>query len=207
MIDGKKTGTFIALDGRKYTITGFTRMMMLRVEESVKTAWELEEHRPLPQRPTYKAEDAFGGEEIIYYHTKDTLETDEEKAAWAKYEQEQDELETRVWQHMMYEALNCVIVPLEDLKQYVHRQKIDTGLLLPDPEKYETRVKRLYVEHVVLCDNTDEMMRLLAETMKVAGVISGEEVKQAMKSFRDQKTEQDSEPAQRPDSAEQAGDS
>lgn len=205
----KKKGTFTTLDGEEYVITGFTRMMMLRVEEAVRTAWELEEKRPLPKRPTYsvKGDDAFGEEEIVYYHTKDTLETDEEKEAWEKYEKAQEELDTRVWKHMMYEAMNCVQVPMEELKKYVVKYKQDTGLVLPSPETSETRVKRLYVEHKVLCDSTDEMMRLLTESMQVAGVISNEEASKAMESFRNQEAEQSSEPTQRPDSSEEAGNS
>lgn len=205
----KKTGTFVSLDGKKYTISGFTRMMAVRVEESVRASWELEEKRPLPERPTYSVsgDDSFGGEEIVYYHTEDTLETEEEKKAWEEYEKASDELNNRIWKQMIYVAMNCVEVPLEDLKEYVIKESRDSGLRLPDPEKYTARVKRIYVEHIVLCDNTDEMMRLLTETMKVAGVISDAEASAAMESFRNQEIEQGSEPAERQDTSESAGDS
>jgi hypothetical protein len=209
MTEGKKKGTFKTLKGEKYTITGFTRMMAIRVEEAVKTSWELEEKRPLPKRPTYTiaGDDAFGSEEIVYYHTEDTLETDEEKKAWANYIDIQQELDARVWKQMMYEAMNCVVVPMDKLKEYVTRQRIDSGLSLPDPEKYENRVKRVFVEHIVLCDDTDEMVRLLTETMKIAGVINEGEAEKAMDSFRNQTTKQDSEPAARPDTANPTEDS
>jgi cell fate (sporulation/competence/biofilm development) regulator YlbF (YheA/YmcA/DUF963 family) len=205
----KKTGTFKTLEGEKFKITGFTRMMAIRVEEAVKTAWELEEKRPLPKRPTYTvpSDDAFGSEEIVYYHTEDTLETDEEKKAWEEYQNLQDELNTRVWKQMMYQAMNCVVVPMDVLKQYVRKYRQDTGLSLPNPEEHESRVKRIFVEHVVLCDSTDEMMRLLTETMQVAGVINDEEASAAIKSFRDSQTEQDSEPPKRQDASEPTGDS
>lgn len=198
----KKTGTFKSLDGEKFTITGFTRMMAIRVEEAVKTSWELEEKRPLPKRPTYSVSDdeSFGGDEIVYYHTEDTLETEEEKKEWAEYQRLQDELNTEVWKQMMYQAMNCVQVPMDELKQYARQYRKDTGLSLPNPEENEARVKRIYVEHIVLCDSTDEMMRLLTETMQVAGVISDTEASAAMESFRGVQTEQDSEPAKRQDS-------
>lgn len=218
----KKTGTFISIDGKKFKITGFTRMMAIRVEEAVHTSWELEEKRPLPKRPTYKleGEDVFGGDEVVYYHTEETLYepqsdedkgkprkylaeiTDEEKKAWENYQQTKNELSARVWKQMMYEAMNCVVVPMKDLQEYVAKKKRDTGIFLPDPQEYEARVKRIYVEEVVLCDDTDEMMRLLTETMRVAGVINDEEAAKAMESFLDQKTEQDGEPAKRPDTTE-----
>ena len=209
MTKDKKTGTFKTLDGEKYTITGFTRLMAARVEDSVKTSWELEEKRPLPKRPTYTTagDDAFGGEEIVFYHTPDTLETDEEKKAWEEYEKLQDELDQETWKQMMYAALNCVVVPMEELKKYVRQHKIDTGLSLPDPEEYEVRVKRIFVEHIVLCDNTDEMMRLLTEAMQVAGIISDSQADKAMESFRNQKVEQGSESAKRQDTSEATGDS
>jgi hypothetical protein len=208
-MEKKKTGTFKTLEGEKFKITGFTRMMAIRVEEAVKTAWELEEKRPLPKRPTYTvpSDDAFGNEEIVYYHTEDTLETDEEKKAWEQYQSLQDELNTRVWKQMMYQAMDCVIVPIEQLQKYVRKYRQNTGLSLPNPEEHESRVKRIFVEHVVLCDSTDEMMRLLTETMQVAGVISDEEAGAAMKSFRNSQTEQDSEPAKRQDAPEPTGDS
>lgn len=208
-MDKRKTGTFTSLDGEKYTITGFTRMMAVRVEEAVKTSWELEEKRALPERPTYKVEgdDSFGGEDIVYYHTKDTLETEEEIQAWEEYERTQDELNNRIWRQMIHESMDCVQVPMEDLKEYVVEQRKKTGLRLPNPEEYESRVKRIYVEHIVLCDSTDEMMRLLTETMKVAGVISDEEAGNALESFRDQKEEQSGKPAKRQDSAKPTGDS
>ena len=100
---------------------------------------------------------------------------------------------------MMYQAMNCVQVPLEDLKEYARQYRKDTGLSLPNPEENEARVKRIYVEHIVLCDSTDEMMRLLTETMQVAGVISDEEASAAMSSFRGIQAEQDSDPAARQD--------
>lgn len=205
----KKTGTFTSLEGKEFTITGFTRMMAIRVEEAVKTAWELEEKRPLPKRPTYSvsANDALGNEEVIYYHTEDTLETEEEKKAWQQYKDLQSELDTRIWKQMMYQAMDCVVVPMEDLKEYVRKYRQDTGLYLPNPEEYESRVKRIYVEHVVLCDSTDEMMRLLTETMQVAGVINDTEASAAMESFRDSQIEQSGEPSKRQDTPEPTGDS
>lgn len=205
----KKTGTFVSLEGEKFTITGFTRMMAIRVEEAVKTAWELEEKRPLPKRPTYTVpdDDAFGNEEIVYYHTEDTLETEEEKKAWKQYQDLQDELNTRVWKQMMYQAMDCVAVPVKKLKEYVMKYKQDTGLYLGNPENHESRIKRIFVEHIVLCDSTDEMMRLLTETMQTAGVISDTEASAAMESFRDSQVEQDSEPAEQQDAPEPTGDS
>jgi hypothetical protein len=205
----KKTGTFTSLDGKKHTITGFTRMMAVRVEEAVKTSWELEEKRALPERPTYKVsgDDSFGGEDIVYYHTKETLETEEEIQAWEEYERTQNELNSRIWRQMIHESMDCVQVPLENLKEYVIEQRKKTGLRLPNPEEYESRVKRIYVEHIVLCDSTEEMMRLLTETMKVAGVISDEEAGNALESFRNQKEEQSGESAKRQDSSESAGNS
>lgn len=208
-MDKKKTGKFVSLDGKKYTISGFTRMMAVRVEESVRASWELEEKRPLPERPTYSVsgEDSFGGEEIVYYHTKETLETEEELKAWEEYEKASNELNNRIWKQMIYVAMNCVEVPIDVLKKYVAQENRDSGLKLPDPEVYTARVKRIYVEHIVLCDSTDEMMRLLTETMKVAGVISDAEASTALESFRDQETEQISKPAKRQDSSEPTGDS
>lgn len=207
--DGKKTGIFKSLDGKEYTVAGFTRMMAVRIEEAVRTNWELKEKRPLPERPTYSVdgENAFGGEEIVYYHTKDTIETEEEKKEWADYIALQDEFENRVYTQMMYAAMNCVEIPMETLKEYAIQHKRDTGIALPSPEEYEARVKRIYVEHIVLCDSTDEMMRLLSEAMKISGMISDEEAKNALESFRNQTTEQDSEPAERPDTSESAGNS
>ena len=232
----KKTGTFKSLDGKKYKITGFTRMMAIRVEEAVKTNWELNEKRPLPKQPTYKlsGEDVFGEEEVVFYHTEDTLYkpltkeqkesleknpaleikrefldevSEEEKKAWLQYQDAKRELDNRVWKQMMYEAMNCVQVPMKDLKEFVAKKRRDTGLALPNPEEYEARVKRIYVEEIVLCDDTDEMMRLLTETMQAAGVISEGEAKKALESFRGQEVEQSGESAKRSDTAEQAGDS
>lgn len=205
----KKEGKFVTLSGEEFTVTGFTRIMAVRVEDAVKTEWELKEGRPLPKRPTYSVEgdDVFGGEKVIYYHTEDTLETDEEKKAWVAYKTAQDELNKRIWKQMIYEAMNCVEVPMERLEEYVKRHKIDTGIELPDPKDFTIRVKRIFVEHVVLCDNTDEMMRLLTEAMKIAGVISDAEAGVALESFRNQEVEQGSESAERPDSTEPVGDS
>lgn len=205
----KKTGTFTSLDGKDFTITGFTRMMAVRVEEAVRTSWELEEKRPLPERPTYtiSGDDTFGNEEIVYYHTKDTLESEEEIQAWEEYEKAQEELNSRIWKQMIHESMDCVQVPMEQLKQYVLDERKKSGIKLPNPEEYESRVKRIFVEHIVLCDSTEEMMRLLTETMKVAGVISDEEAGNALESFRNQEAEQSGEPTERQDSSESSGNS
>lgn len=203
-MDKKKTGTFVNLNGEEFTVSGFTRMMAVRVEDAVKTNWELIDGRPLPKRPTYSVdgEDVFGGEKVVYYHTEDTLETEEEKKAWVAYQVAQDDLNTRIWRQMVYEAMNCVEVPMERLKEYAQQYKDNTGMSLPNPEQYTARVKRIFVEHVVLCDDTDEMMRLLTETMKIAGVISDTEAGLALESFRNQETEQGSESPERPDTPE-----
>lgn len=203
---GKKTGKFKAIDGKSYTIIGLTRMMMDRVSESVKASWEIVENRPLPKRPTYEDE-GLGGEKVIYYHTPDTLETEEEKKAWEEYESAQKELDARTWKQMMYEAMNCVVVPMKDLKAYASEQEKRRGVAMPDPEKYEERVKRIYVTENILFDDTDEMMRLLTETMRVAGVISNEEAANAMQSFRNSQAEPGGESTKRQDTAESAGDS
>lgn len=199
----KKTGTFTTLDGKKYTITGLTRMMIDRVSEAIKLSWELEEKRPLPKRPTYvvSGEDVFGGENAVYYHTEDTLETDEDKDAWAKYKSEQSELDARIYKQMMYEAFNCVDVPMRKLQEYVVDQRNNHSINLPDPQKYMARVKRLYVEDRVIHGSEDEMMRLFSEALQVAGVIEDGEAAVAMKSFRDTQDEQGSEPAERQDTA------
>ncbi len=200
----KKKGTFTTIDGEKYTITGLTRMMIDRVSESVKMSWELEEKRPLPKRPTYtvSGEDVLGGEDAVYYHTKDTLETDEDIEAWAKYEAEQSELDARVYKQMMYQAFNCVEVPIEELKRYVVDQRDNHGIALPDPEKYMARVKRVFVEDKVIHNSEEEMMRLFSESLRVAGVIQDEEAAVALESFRDTQAEQSSEPAERQDTSE-----
>jgi len=200
----KKTGTFVTLNGEEFTVIGFTRMLAVRVEESVKTNWELVEGRPLPKRPTYSidGDDVFGGEKVVYYHTEDTLETEDEKKAWVAYKIAEEELNSRTWKQMVYEAMNCVEVPMKRLKEYAKQHKNETGLSLPNPEVYTARVKRIFVEHIVLCDDTDEMMRLLTESMRIAGVISDVEAGKALESFRDQETEQSSESAERPDTPE-----
>jgi hypothetical protein len=205
----KKSGTFTTLNGDKYTITGLTRMMIDRVSESVKMSWELEDKRPLPQRPTYvvSGEDVFGGEDAVYYHTEETLETDEDKDAWAKYKSEQSELDARIYKQMMYASFNCVEVPLEELQRYVRDQRDNHGLSLPDPKKYGARVKRVFVEDNVICNDETEMMRLFSEALKVAGVIQDEEAAVAMESFRDSQVKQEREPAPRQDSSEPTGDS
>lgn len=195
----KKTGTFTTLDGKKYVLTGLTRMMIDRVSEAVKMSWELEEKRPLPKRPTYKVsgEDVFGGEDAVYYHTEETLETEEDRDAWAKYKAEQGELDARTYKQMMYLAFNCVEVPLEELQKYVAEQRNDHGIALPDPKIYGARVKRVFVEDRVIHGSEDEMMRLFSETMRIAGVIQDEEAAQALESFRDTQAEQSGESTER----------
>lgn len=149
-------------------------LLMEKIEVGVEA-----EYGPRPEPPTYTIKTAVGENEA-HSHTKNTLETDEDKAAWAAYEDElaiwESELSRRVLRAIQVE---CIKPADPDDVDWMEKQ---TFLGIPIPEgKFQRHLHWIETEFI---GSNDDVMACMAVPMRLAGV-PDEEMAAAEKLFRD----------------------
>lgn len=149
-------------------------MLMEKIEVGVEA-----EFGPRPEPPTYVIKTAVGEEES-HVHTKNTLETDEDKAAWAAYEDElaiwESELSRRVLRAIQVE---CIKPADPDDTDWMEKQ---TFLRVPIPEgKYQRHLHWIETEFI---GSNEDVVACMSIPMRLAGV-PDEEMAAAEKLFRD----------------------
>jgi len=130
-----------------------------RVEGDVQAEWQAA-GKALPSVPTYTVETA-SGEKEVHEHTPSTLDTDEEKAAWQRYEQVQlayyREIRLRQTRIML---AKCVIFEMPADDAWVEAQ---TFLGIHVPEAGEARRLHYLETEVIGCMADVDMLWELAQ--------------------------------------------
>ncbi len=169
---GKRTQMYTSTRGKVVEFTPMPPMLLARIEEQV----DAEYGEILP--PTYEVK-SIGGAETIP-HTESTLETDEDKAAWAEYEnrlsEKSAELSSLVLRALQIECLRPII---DDDDDWLERMEF-MGMNVPEG-KYD--IQLFWVESQFI-GNSDDINACLNIPMQLAGV-SEEEMASAEKMFRD----------------------
>lgn len=161
--------TITLSSGKDLTVLPLSPLLMQRINDSLP---------PRPTPPTYEADTAGGGVEVMT-HDETTLQTEEEKTAWAEYQgrlaswsAEQSKRFLRVFfargVHLNLDAAA--------LDRWAKEMKY-LGVNVPegnpdDPEVYIER-KVLYVETELIGSGGD-MLTIMQEIMKLTGVDEGE---------------------------------
>jgi hypothetical protein len=150
-------------------------MLMEKIEVAVEA-----EFGPRPEPPTYTILVEATGDKETHTHTKKTLETEEDKAAWAAYEDElsiwESELSRRVLRAIQIE---CIKPQDPDDTEWIEKQ---TFLDIKIPEgKYERHLHWIETEFV---GNNDDVLACMTIPMELAGVPE-KEMAAAKKLFRD----------------------
>jgi len=132
-----------------------------------------------PEPPSYEVPVLGGGTERVYYTDKN-VETDEEKAAWAEFEQKRDAANILFFQKRSQAIIRrCVVIDLPEDDSWERLQEQD-GIEIPqDPE-----LKRIhYIETEVIGSNTDVFA--IANIAERLARFDEEDYAQAMAFFRD----------------------
>lgn len=150
-------------------------MLMEKIEVGVEA-----EFGPRPEPPTYTITIEATGEKESHTHTKETLESEEDKAAWAAYEDElaiwENELSRRVLRAIQVE---CIKPEDPGDEEWVEKQEF---LSISIPEgKYQRHLHWIETEFI---GNNEDVVACMSIPMRLAGVPE-EDMAAAEKLFRD----------------------
>ena len=116
-----KTLEYITTNGKKLTLRAVPQLVITRMAVGLN----------FPEAPYYEHEVA-GGEKEKIYHNETTVETPEEKAAWAKYQQAMDDIDVEFQKKkiLMYIRYGVDVDVPEDWKgtaqEYIEQVCIET---------------------------------------------------------------------------------
>ncbi len=211
-IDGKKAGVFKASDGKEYSIIGMTLMELQTISEEVEAEW-LKMGYPLPKPPMQRLAPQFGdpSQYFLVPYTETTIEegTEYEKKLWNAYQEMEGEFNKLSAKRMLLAIVSRIVVGQEDLEKFLEERKKLTNTSLKLPED-EFAVRKLYVEVNIIGAHTESEMtgsisQILAQSLKVAGVITDNEVDKIIGLFRNPRQESESESKGSADTREAQG--
>ena len=165
-------------NGKKLTVQSINPLLMQKINDATGDK---------PEPPTYKAETAGGGFEILT-HDETTLQTDEEKAAWAAYQagmakwnQERNKRFMRVF----FSRGVKLDLDAAAFDRWAREMKY-LGVNVPegDPDDPEVYIERqvMYVE-TELIGHPNDMITIMKEVMTLSGIDEAE-VAAATRMFR-----------------------
>ncbi|MFA5322357.1 MAG: hypothetical protein WC373_06745 [Smithella sp.] len=138
-----KTATYETSLGFVLTLKPLSPDILAAIREQVK----------FPDPPTYENELLGGGKETIF-HTEETIETEEEKTAWAEYLKEFHKARTLFYEKKLRAIFRrCIIIDLPDDNEWKDLL-IEDGIKIPDSP---AELKYLFITTQTLGSVTDPM--------------------------------------------------
>ena len=134
----------------------------------------------MPSVPTYEVPTADGGVEI-WEHDETTLQTDDEKAAWAKYLAEKEEAETIVTERLL-KAILLEAVEVKETGQLERWKKKQKLIGLDVPEDQDELL--LYFKENEVYHDLQAIEFVMNQVLELTGV-SREEIASMKDSFPD----------------------
>lgn len=183
----KITGSFVNSSGRAFAIEGISPLLPEKIRAAVAAEWEVAGRAlpPMPKPPAYEVENA-AGEKSPHAHDETTLVTDEDKAAWASYQQKLSDyrlieslFEAEINKRILRAVCLCVKVNDADYTDWIDEQEV---LGIPLPEK--NAEKRISFVETNVIRSTEDILRLMTAVMKLAGIADDRMAEAAEKSFR-----------------------
>lgn len=147
--------------------------------KSIPLLWQkLIQQFPMPQAPTYEVKTATGATET-HPHNETTLETDQDRAAWAEY---QRTLKIRGAAFLTAQIRMCLLEGVEVVARpnvdWEKRQRL-IGFTVPD----DPLEKEMYFLETEITANETDVMQLIAGVARMSG-IDEEAVSDLENSFR-----------------------
>lgn len=182
----RPTGAFTNSIGMTFQIVGLSPLEMPRIQASV----------TYPKKPTYRVETAGGGFEEHEHEVKiipatdsepekvvSTLNTDEDKAAWAAYEEAfakaESELSERMLRTCLLDGVVLTDVAKENMNRWKRRQELKGIPVSDDPDQLELDFKTSMV------GQTPEDFQLLMELILSLTGVGEEDIEKLRRSFPD----------------------
>ena len=131
-----------------------------------------------PDIPTYKITTVAGDTEV-HEHDETTLATDEDKAVWAKYLDDQKKANNQLSERMMLCVLidGIVIDEIPDKARWISKQRL---MKMPVPEDLEEQL--LLYKKTAIAASQEDIENIMSIVMELTGV-SAEEIALAKRSF------------------------
>ncbi len=159
---------FVTKDGNRIPLRRVAPLLMEKVRQSVK----------LPTPPTYEVE-TVGGDIEIHVHDETTLETDEDRAAWAAYQTAQAQANGDLMEkilRLLFAKATGDVVPAGD--GWVEEQTY-FGIAVPD-DPMERKIHYIQTE---LLTHSDDISSFMLAAMGLVGV-GNEVIRAAEETFR-----------------------
>lgn len=176
----ERSRPYTASSGLEVILTGLPPLVPQRIDSSI-------EH---PEKPTYKVETASGDIEV-FEHDETTLESDEDKEAWADYLQAESNSETELTEKLLYAVLlECVELENYDtaFAGWKHKQKL-MGISIAEGEEGDDESQaeaelenKFYFMQTEVFHEQDDIGEILTIVMSLTGV-SVEDLAEARDSF------------------------
>jgi len=165
----ERSRAYTTTSGLRVILTGLPPLVPQRIDSSIE----------YPKKPTYEVPLATGDVEV-YEHDEDTLQTDEDRQAWADYLEAQEDAETELTEKLLYAVLvECVeLTTYEDMFAAWKKRQFLIGIPLSDDEDIN---KFNFMQTDVFRD-ADDIGEILTIVMSLTGV-SMEDLAEARNSF------------------------
>ncbi len=161
---------FVTKDGNRIPLRRVAPLLMEKVRQSVK----------LPTPPTYEVE-TVGGDIEIHVHDETTLETDEDRAAWAAYQTAQAQANGDLMEkilRLLFAKATGDVVPAGD--EWIKEQQY-LGVDVPD----DPLGRKIHYIQTELLTHTGDIMAFMSAAVALTGV-DEEVVESAEATFRNQ---------------------
>lgn len=170
-------GVFINSAGKQFEIQAISAWGMETLPIELEAEWRRAD-RPKPAKPTYTVT-TVGGTKEEHAHDETTLETDEEKAAWAHWEKENAAWEKELRERMLRNILmdGVLVQPFDE--QWIARERFMGRHVPEDPLELEYYWKKTQVIR-----SAADGQRLMSAVLALTGVTE-EAIRIAEDSFRD----------------------
>ncbi len=161
---------FVTKDGNRIPLRRVAPLLMEKVRQSVK----------LPTPPTYEVE-TVGGDIEIHIHDETTLESDEDRAAWAAYQTAQAQANNDLMEkilRLLFAKATGDVVPAGD--EWIKEQTY-LGVEVPD----DPLGRKIHYIQTELLTHTGDIMSFMSAAVALTG-LDEEVVEAAEATFRNQ---------------------
>jgi len=170
------SGIFVNSAGLSFHIQGISPFALETIPKQLEEEWTAA-GKKLPKRPTYITK-TVGGNEEVHEHDEKSLETKEEKKAWAEYLVDQAAFDHELQERMLTNILLDGVAAPEIDPKWVERQKF-MGRRVPTNE-FELEI---FWKKTQVIRSTEDAQGLMTSVLALTGV-SEEAIRVAEDSFR-----------------------
>ena len=163
--------------GNVYPVHGISPLLPDLIRTAVTSEWN-RAGRALPEVPAYEVELADGHKQK-FPHNETTLETDEDRAAWAAYQAADNEFEQEINLRVLKAV--CLAVDVDPMQDKAWRE--EQAVIGVDLPENPAELRLQYVQTQVI-KSADDTARLMTAVMVISGLMDEDQAAAAEAAFR-----------------------